>query len=131
MEDFEEKLNSILSSPEAMGQIMALANSLSGEGMSSGSTEETEDTAPPPEPPQTEEAPFSLFGGMDPALLQKAMTLFRTYNNGNNEKTALLRAMRPFVREERRAKLDKIIQVSRFSGILLAALEEFRGGSHV
>ena len=31
MDDFEEKLNSILSSPEAMGQIMALADSLTGQ----------------------------------------------------------------------------------------------------
>ena len=31
MDDFEEKLNSILASPETMGQIMALADSITSQ----------------------------------------------------------------------------------------------------
>lgn len=130
MEDFEEKLNSILSSPEAMGQIMALANSLSGEG------EQQEENAPQPPssaPPvvEREENPFALLQSMDPAMLRKAMTLFRAYQSGGSEKTALLEAMRPFLREEKREKLDKAIQISRFSRLIRVAMEEFRGGAHV
>lgn len=45
MDDFEEKLNSILSSPEAMGQIMALADSLTGQADPG-----TGDAAPPGHP---------------------------------------------------------------------------------
>ena len=41
MTDFDEKLNSLLSDPDAMGQIMQLARSL-GSGF---------DEAPPPPPP--------------------------------------------------------------------------------
>lgn len=124
MEDFEEKLNSILSSPEAMGQIMALASSLSGENPQ----ETTEEVQKPPA--EEKESPFPALGGIDPSMMQKAMTLLQAYN-GSNEKAALLQAMRPFLREERRGKLDKAIQMARFSGVIRAALEEFRGGSHV
>lgn len=128
MDDFEEKLNSILSSPEAMGQIMSLASSLSG-----GSGGETAEQPPAvqPLPQQEAENPFELLQGLDPSMLQRAMRLFRTYNNGNNEKAALLQALRPFLREERREKLDKAIQYARFSRVIRAALEEFRGGQNV
>lgn len=128
MDDFEEKLNSILSSPETMGQIMALASSLSaGNG---GETAEQPQTVQPP-PQQEAENPFAMLQGLDPSMLQRVMRLFRTYNNGNNEKAALLQALRPFLREEKRNTLDKAIQYARYSRVIRAALEEFRGGQNV
>lgn len=126
MEDFEEKLNSILSSPETMGQIMALADSISGksssgDGDSSGSA-----------PPLAEDAsgmgansPLSLLSSLDPSLLQKATTLLGEYTRGNDEKTALLNAMRPFLSEERRPKLDKALQIARLARVIRSAFREF------
>lgn len=132
MEDFEEKLNHILASPEAMGQIMALANSLSaGAGPQEAPDPPSEAGESFQPAPSQEENPLALLQGMDPGMIQKAMNLFRTYNGGNNEKTALLMAIRPFVREDRRGRLDKAIQIARYSRVIRAAMQEFRGGADV
>lgn len=126
MDDFEEKLNSILSSPETMGQIMALADSISGK------SSDTAPTASETSQPLAEGAtgagggsPLSLLSSLDPKLLQKATTLLGEYTRGNDEKVALLNAMRPFLSEERRPKLDKALQIARLARVIRAAFQEF------
>lgn len=122
MDDFEEKLNSILASPEAMGQIMALADSISGKASSSaGETVEVQE--------ETSSAnlssPLSFLSDLDPKLLQKASSLLGEYTRGGDEKTALLNAMRPFLSEERKPRLDKAMQIARIARVIRAALREF------
>jgi hypothetical protein len=131
VDDFEEKLNTILSSPETMGQIMALANSLSGQPGQSPT-----EPAPPsegenasPAPPSGGENPLGLLQSIDPAMIQKIMNLYGEYMRGGDEKVALLQAMRPFLREERQSRLDKAIQIARISRVIQAALKQFRGGN--
>lgn len=125
MEDFEEKLNTILSSPETMGQIMALANSLSG-----GGEEQKSEPAP-----AENAAPLgdvsNLLQGMDSGTLQKLMALWGEYRRGGDEKTRLLEAMKPFLRQERQEKLDRAVQIARVSRVIRAAIEQFRGEGHV
>ncbi len=134
MDDFEEKLNSILSSPEAMGQIMALANSLSGqpehppEGGAMPSPPPMETPAPPP---SMGDDPFSFIRSIDPRMMERVMGLYREYNKGGDEKAALLQAMRPFLRVERQQKLDKAIQITKVSRVIRAALQQFKGEQHV
>ena len=50
--EFDDKLNSILSNPDAMAQIMQLAQSLSGSTEGGGSA-----GGPPPPPPQRRRPP--------------------------------------------------------------------------
>ncbi len=133
MEDFEEKLNTILSSPETMGQIMALANSISGKPGGESSARE--------EPPQTQETPaqpsqagpvgqagdmLSLLQGLDPSMLTKLSALYQAYTCGEEEKAALLSAMRPFLRPERQEKVEKALQITRISRVIQAAFGLFR-----
>lgn len=130
MEEFEEKLNAILSSPETMGQIMALANSLTGK------PEETQEgeAPPPPAPPQSGQGefnPLSLLQGVDPATLSTLARLFQEYSRGGDERTALLEAMRPFLRPERQAKVEKALQITRISRVIREALHLFREEGHV
>ena len=51
MAEFDEKLNSILSNPDAMSQIMQLAQSLGGGGESQPSAPPSQQAAPAPQPP--------------------------------------------------------------------------------
>ena len=55
MSDFEEKLNSVLSNPDAMSQIMNLAQSLNlgGGGGESPQGGQGGGNEPPPPPPET------------------------------------------------------------------------------
>lgn len=132
MDDFEEKLNSILSSPEAMGQIMALANSISGQpGAEGAPEEEPPPTAKPAPAASGGDNPLSFLQNLDPSMIQKIMALYGEYNRSNDEKTALLQAMKPFLREERRAKLDKAVQIARVSRVIRVALQQFKGDRDV
>ncbi len=138
MEDFEEKLNTILSSPETMGQIMALANSISGKP--EGGVPAQEGQAQPQEAPgqpsqggaaqQTGDM-LSLLQGLDPSMLTKLAALYREYTRGEDEKAALLTAMRPFLRPERQEKVEKALQITRISRVIQAAFGLFREEHHV
>lgn len=132
MDDFEEKLNSILASPEAMEQIMALAGSLSGpEGPGRGERPaEPTRTIPKPVAPAPAGLP-AVPGDLDPAVLRAVGRLFQEYRRGDDEKTALLRAMAPFLREERRAKVERAARIARLSRVLRTALGALRERGHV
>lgn len=120
MAEFEDKLNQILSSPQAMEQILSLAGSLSQElepPQGDGSQE------PPPEP--------SSSLPLDPALLGKLMPLLSVYQQGGDDKTRLLEAMRPFLRPERAGRLDQAIRITRLSRVIKAAMGLLRGDGDV
>ncbi len=140
MSELEDKLNTILGDPQAMGQIMALAQSL-------GSGKDQQPEAPPPqdhrdEPPppsgQGQAAPPDLSallgsltgegGGLDPRLLTLGARIMSEYNADDGGRTALLQALRPFVKERRYAKLDRAIQIAKLSRLIRVALEVLRGG---
>jgi len=121
--EFEEKLNSILGDQQAMGQIMALAQSL---GKQSPSDQEETDTAPEP----AEDAPpdlSQLMGNLDPKMVQLGMQLMREYQQDDGQNTALLQALRPYLREERRGRLDKAVQIAKMSRLLRVALGSLGG----
>ena len=116
MEDFEAALNSLLSDPNAMSQIMDLAGKLGG-GVS-----------PPPSPPQdgAEGAAPPPGGETDSrqlAQLTRLLSLFRSGAQPDGETAALLTALRPFLRAERQRKLDRAI---RLAGLSQAAEEAYR-----
>ena len=123
MGEFEEKLNSILGDQQAMGQIMALAQSL---GKQSSSDQEEKDTAPEP----AEDAPpdlSQLMGNLDPKMVRLGMRLMREYQQDDGQNTALLQALRPYLREERRGRLDKAVQIAKMSRLLRVALGSLGG----
>ena len=115
MAEFDEKLNSILSNPDAMSQIMQLAQSLGGGEAASAPS------APPPQPGPPPAAGggdllSSLMGGggMDPKLLSRLLPLLQELGSGeNDQRTQLLQSLRPFLKESRQEKLDKAIQIAR------------------
>lgn len=137
MAELEEKLNAILGDQQAMGQIMALARSLSGGGGQSGEGNEVPLEEPASRPEDSarghdggmEGMPdlASLFGQVDPAMLQTGMRLLREYQGGDDRNAALLEALRPFLREERRAKLDRALQIARMTRLIRIGLSAAGG----
>ena len=129
MAEFDEKLNSILSNPDAMSQIMQLAQSLGG-----GGTQEPSPASPPPgqppsppwgapqvpppSPPQGGGGDLlsSLMGGggLDPGLLARLMPLIQELG-GQRESNArnLLYALRPYLRSDRQEKVERALQLAR------------------
>lgn len=127
MGELEEKLNAILGDSQAMGQIMALAQSL---GKSDPKEGEEASPAPPSDPPPAPEAEpgEDLLGGIDPQMLDLGMRLLGEYQRQDEKGAALIQALRPFLREERQAKLDKAVRIAKLSRVARVALRSLGGG---
>ena len=136
---FSEKLNAILADPDAMGKILCLAPSLEGEPSPDPQTS-AEQAETPPRPSADQESPTpdlsgllsTLTGGtgesLDPRLLSLAGRLLAEWNRPDDRKTALLAALRPYVKPERYAKVDRAIQIAKFSRLIRVALSALREG---
>ena len=92
MAQLEEQLNQILGNPQAMEQIMALAQSLSGKQEEERQPEE--ETQPPAEndPP----SPLSALDGLDPRLLRMGMGLLSEYSAQDDKRPPCWPPSSPF-----------------------------------
>ena len=109
MAEFDEQLNNILSNPNAMSQIMQLAQSLSGG--------QERPTAPPPPQAKQISPPdllSSLTGGIDPKLMARLLPLIQELGSQQDSNArALLYALRPYLKEERQEKVERALQLAR------------------
>ena len=136
MAEFDDKLNSLLSNPDAMSQIMQLAQSLSGD-----TQQQSAAPSPPQPPPQSPSGgqtglqnPFSgdlfsaLGGGMDPKLMLKLLPLIQELGGQKDSHARqLLFALRPYLREERQEKVERALQLARLFHIGKKFLSEWEG----
>ena len=97
MDDFGDKLNSILNDPAALSRIGELAKSVMG------GDQETKGEEPE----------------LDPGL----MSLMKR-KGVKSEERALLEAMKPFLSERRREKMDKAIKLARLASLAGIAASE-------
>ena len=113
MADWQEQLNTILSDPDAMAQIASLAQSLSGQTAEDGSPP----PPPTPEPPKPGADAAALLSGiknLDPELLRRLVPLMGQLNRPESgETSAFLHALRPFLSEKRRGKVERAAQLAR------------------
>ena len=97
MSEFDEKLSAILGDQNAMGQIMALAQSLSGTKAESSEGEREECG-------EREEIP-----GLGP------------FGAGEDRDVQLLMALRPYLRPERQGKLDRTLEILQLLRLMRSA----------
>ena len=114
MSEFEDKLNSILSDPEQMANITRLAGQLMG------------NISPENEPPAEPTAAHSEVG-FDPGMLGRLQGLMGSLSGKGDDKAGLVKALAPYLREERRAKLEKAMRLAKAAKLAGAALGEFGG----
>lgn len=114
MAEFEDKLNSILSNPELMGQIMSMAGAMN-----------QQQTPPPPPPPQN-----PGFAGMpfDPGAMAGMMQMLKATQLEPKQRQ-LIQALRGFVPDDRLVRLEKAMQASLIAKFASAAMNQ--GGRHV
>ncbi len=113
MGELEDKLNSILSSPEEMEKIMGIARSLS-----QGSQKQQA------EKPKNDD----LFGGLDPKMLSMMTRLMGGFNQSSNDKSRLIDTIKPYLKKERRQKLEEAANLARMAKMAKMAFSEFSGG---
>lgn len=115
MNELEEKISALLSDPAQLESIGRLAERFMGRSQ--------ED-----EPPA--ESMPALPAGFDMELLGRMGKLFSA-GSGGSDKTALLKAMEPYLAPQRRAKMEKAIQFARMAKIAGAAWKEYGGSGNV
>ena len=128
MAEFDDKLNSLLSNPDAMSQIMQLAQSLSGGG------QDAPPPSPPPPPisstPKSESGDIfsSLLGNTDPSLFIKLLPLIQELGSQQNSNARqLLYALRPYLKEDRQEKVERALQLARLFHIGKKFLANWEG----
>ena len=103
MAEFEDKLNSILSNPDIMGQIMSMAGSMN-----------QQQSAPPP-PPQP--VPF------DPSAMASMMSMLKATQLDPRQRN-LIQALRGFVPDDRLVRLEKAMQASLIAKFASTAMNQ-------
>lgn len=117
MSELEDKINAVLGDPKQMAQITKLAKSFMGGG--------APEKAAAPET-KGEDDPFASLG-MDGATLQRLVKVLRQGGGEKPQERALLEAMRPYLSEKRRSKMDKAIKIARLAQIARLAMGETGG----
>ena len=122
MSDFEEKLNAILSDPDAMAQVMNLAQSLNLGGPSGEAPQEAEESPDagerPPKPPESAASLSGLgdlLGQVDPGVIQRLLPLLGELGRSDDQdrRLQLLNALRPFLKPERQEKVERAVKAAR------------------
>lgn len=113
MSELEEKLGTILSNPQLMQQISAMAQAL-GQAP-------PEPPAPPPVAPQSPTLP-------DPAMLQKLSGMLQA-GRVDQEQQELLHALSPFLSQSRIGKLERAMRAAKMAGFASALLKS--GGMNI
>lgn len=130
MSELDEKLNTLLSDPSSMAQIMQLAQQLSG---TMGGAEKSAPEPPPPPPAGPADqtgggtAGFGGLGGLDPALLGKLLPLAQEYGRSNSASMQLLNALRPFLKPEKQGKVERAAHLARLIHLGKKFLSEWEG----
>ena len=105
MSELEDRINSILGDPSQMEQITKLAQTLMGGAESSADTKD------------------SAFFNFDPAMIGRISRLMNdSAHEHDNE--ALLLAMKPYLSEKRRSKMDKAMKLAKLARIAQLAMQE-------
>ena len=121
MSELEDRLNSVLSDPEQMAKISKLAQSF----MAGDSSASKAGGAAPGAPFGGAVGDDAL--GLDPAMLGRIGRLLSGGAAENKQERALLEAMRPYLSEKRRSKMDKAMRIARLAGIARIAMGEMGG----
>lgn len=118
--DIGAMLQSVLSDPEQMARLTQMAQGLMGGG--APAQEPSPSVAGPPSAAPATDAQ------RDARLLSSLGRLF-SQNTGQSRSTALLTAMRPYMRPEKQEKLDRAMKLAGMARVVSEVMREI-GGNH-
>lgn len=111
MAELDEKLNTLLSDPNSMAQIMQMAQQLSV--TMGGGTDNAPPAQQPPPPPAAPPAALPPLGVLDPQVLARFLPLLQEYSRSNSQTMQLLYALRPFLKESKQDKVERAARLAR------------------
>jgi hypothetical protein len=111
MDGLEDKLNAVLSNPQMMQQLMAMAQSLGGSAQPSPPP--APQPAPQPSPPQ--------MPGIDLEMLKKFSGIAQQGSIDQNQQ-GLLHALSPYLSQDRIGRLEKAMRAAKMAKFASALL---------
>ena len=108
-ENISNKISEIISSPDMMSNIMNVLSSIN--------TNSTTDVVPAKK--DNEESTLNLFEALTQSNILNSIG--KVLGNNQNERIALLTALRPFLSSEKQETLDLVIQILKALNIFLAS----------
>ncbi len=116
--DISKQLSGILEDPEAMSRIMNIASSLMGsqsQNQDSDASEEKreESSDPPPEA----KASFPDLSGADLSKVMPLLAGALGQDQKNDPRTNLLQALKPYMSDDRKERIDMLIKALRLAKI--------------
>lgn len=112
MDEIGEKLDALLNDPKQFGKIAQLASSILGDGG---------DQSAPPSAPELD---------LDMGQLRRMMSALRGSGHDSANRH-LLEAMKPYLAEKRRRKIDRAMKLARLASLAELAAEDLEGDDHV
>ena len=109
--DFSQKLNQVLSNPAMMAQIKALADTMTESESDSEKTGQI--TQSPALPKQESPEPIDPF--REKLSVPPFFTPSPSFEKNMKNTCALLTALKPFLDERRRGKIDKMLSMIQFA----------------
>ncbi len=105
MDDWESRINEVLSDPEQMSRIFSMAQALGGEPSEGAGL-----------PGELAELPIP------PGAIPKIMQLFTQFNKKGGKEEALFQALKPFVSPKHQESVDRAARVAKLSRTVSYAL---------
>lgn len=118
MENMEDKLNSILSNPQMMSQLMSMAQAL---GQNSSVANQVSQAAQPKAQEASQQTPSPSAMNLDSDMLRKIISATQQTGIDKNQQ-GLLRALGPYLCQSRISKLEKAMRAAKIAGFAAAAL---------
>ena len=112
-QSLEDKLGALLSNPDLMSKISAMAQSL-GSAQSSQAQ---------PTQPQQSNAPDVASSGFDPNILRKLSSMTGAFGV-DREQRALLSALSPYLSRDRIHKLENAMRAAKMAALAASAIQQ-------
>lgn len=112
MNDLEQKLNEVISNPQMMQQLMAIAQSLGNND--------------PQQPVASAATPVSASIEPDLGMIQKVAGMASSTSVDPNQR-ALLRALSPYISRDRVGKLEKAMRAAKMAAFASSMLQSHNG----
>jgi|GEM_PF-6877465 len=108
-----DKIEEILNSPEALGKVLDVAQSIMG----------SKEEAPSPAP--------DALNGLDPKIIATLGNVMQEFNRNDDRRFQFLNSLKPYMGEQNAPHIDKAVQIMRISRVIRHLFNNFGGGSNV
>ena len=126
MSELQDKLNSLLSDPAGMAQVVQLAQQLSST-MEPAAAPTPQSGAPTPPPSPNSPPSTALPGGIDLSTVSRFLPMLQALSSDQSHSMQLLNALRPYLKEEKQGKVERAARLARLITVGKRFLTEWEG----